>query len=138
MRAVIYLIFNEGYTASSGSNLVRRDLCAEAIRLGRLLNQLLPDEAESLGLLALMLLHDSRRDARIVNGDLVTLEDQDRSLWDRRAIAEGLQLVEKALRMGRAAPINCRRPSPPCTRGQARRKRPTGARSPRSIGCCWK
>ena len=104
VRAVIYLIFNEGYTASSGSNLVRRDLCAEAIRLGRLLNQLLPDEAESLGLLALMLLHDSRRDARIVNGDLVTLEDQDRTLWDRRAIAEGLQLVEKALRMGRAGP----------------------------------
>jgi RNA polymerase sigma-70 factor (ECF subfamily) len=104
VRAVIYLIFNEGYTASSGTDLVRRDLCAEAIRLGRVLNELLPRESESIGLLALMLLHDSRRDARIVNGELVTLEDQDRSLWDRCASAEGLQLVETALRMGRVGP----------------------------------
>jgi RNA polymerase sigma-70 factor (ECF subfamily) len=101
VQAVIYLIFNEGYTATSGNDLVRRDLCAEAIRLGRVLNELIPDDAESLGLLALMLLHDSRRDARIVHGELMTLEDQDRLLWDRGAIAEGLIAVENALKMGR-------------------------------------
>ena len=101
VQAVIYLIFNEGYAATSGQALVRRDLCAEAIRLGRVLSELVPDEAESVALLALMLLHDSRRDARIVNGELVTLEEQDRSLWDGPAIAEGLALVEKALKMGR-------------------------------------
>jgi len=104
VRAVIYLIFNEGYAATAGSDLVRRDLCAEAIRLGRVLHELAPDDAESIGLLALMLLHDSRRDTRIVNGDLKTLEEQDRSLWDGRAISEGLQLVEEALAMGRAGP----------------------------------
>jgi len=104
VQAVIYLIFNEGYAATSGSDLVRRDLCAEAIRLGRVLNELLPGEPESVGLLALMLLQDSRRDARIVNGELVTLEEQDRSLWDRGAASEGLMLVEKALNMGRAGP----------------------------------
>ena len=104
VRAVIYLIFNEGYAATSGSELVRRDLCAEAIRLGRVLCELRSDEPESVGLLALMLLHDSRRDARIVDGELVTLEEQDRSLWDRSAISEGLLLVEKALHMGRVGP----------------------------------
>jgi RNA polymerase sigma-70 factor (ECF subfamily) len=104
VQAVIYLIFNEGYLTTSGSELVRRDLCAEAIRLGRVLIELLPQDAESLGLLALMLLHDSRRDARIVNGELVTLEEQDRSLWDGRAISEGAALVERALSMGRAGP----------------------------------
>ena len=101
MQAVIYLIFNEGYAATAGRELVRRDLCAEAIRLGRVLCELLPREAENIGLLALMLLHDSRRDARMVEGALVTLEEQDRSLWDRGAIAEGLVLVENALGMGR-------------------------------------
>src|SRR5690348_14864356 len=104
VRAVIYLIFNEGYAATSGSELVRRDLCAEAIRLGRVLCELRSDEPESVGLLALMLLHDSRRDARILHGELVALEEQDRSLWDRSAIAEGLLLVEKALHMGRVGP----------------------------------
>ena len=104
VQAVIYLLFNEGYTATSGTDLVRRDLCAEAIRLGRVLNELIPEDAESLGLLALMLLHDSRRDARIVHGELITLEEQDRSLWDRSAIAEGLISVEKALKMGRTGP----------------------------------
>jgi RNA polymerase sigma-70 factor (ECF subfamily) len=104
VQAVIYLIFNEGYTATSGNDLVRRDLCAEAIRLGRVLSELIPEDAESLGLLALMLLHDSRRDARIVHGELITLEEQDRSLWDRSAIAEGLLSVEKALKMGRPGP----------------------------------
>jgi RNA polymerase sigma-70 factor (ECF subfamily) len=104
VRAVVYLIFNEGYTATSGTELVRSNLCSEAIRLGRVLGELLPQEAENLGLLALMLLQDSRREARVRGGELVTLEDQDRSLWDRRAISEGVVLVEKALRMGPAGP----------------------------------
>jgi len=100
VQAVIYLIFNEGYAASTGNTLVRHDLCAEAIRLGRVLCELLPRDAESLGLLALMLLQHSRRDARVIDGELVTLEDQDRSRWDRDAIAEGLLLVERALTLG--------------------------------------
>jgi RNA polymerase sigma-70 factor (ECF subfamily) len=102
VQAVIYLIFNEGYTSTAGENLVRNDLCAEAIRLGRLLTQLSPDGPENLGLLALMLLQDSRRNARSNRqGELVTLEEQDRSLWDQLEITEGLQLVERALRNGR-------------------------------------
>jgi len=100
VQVVIYLIFNEGYAASTGNALVRHDLCGEAIRLGRLLCELLPRDAESLGLLALMLLQHSRRDARVIDGELVTLEDQDRSRWDRDAIAEGLLLVERALTLG--------------------------------------
>ncbi|HSF09083.1 MAG TPA: RNA polymerase sigma factor [Nitrospirales bacterium] len=93
---VIYLVFNEGYSASSGESLTRHDLSAEAIRLGRLLMELLPDP-EAMGLLALMLLHDSRRAARISRtGDLILLEDQDRSLWNRDQIAEGIALVGKA------------------------------------------
>jgi RNA polymerase sigma-70 factor, ECF subfamily len=97
VQAVVYLIFNEGYSATSGDRLIRTDLCAESIRLGRVLSELLPDEAENLGLLALMLLHNSRRHARTNEHDeLVTLEDQDRSLWDRQEIEEGLQLVKKA------------------------------------------
>ena len=103
VQAVIYLIFNEGYSATSGNDLLRRDLCAEAIRLGRVLNELIPD-AENLGLLALMLLHDSRRDARIVHGELITMEEQDRSLWDRAAISEGLILIERALKQGPVGP----------------------------------
>jgi len=94
---VIYLVFNEGYTASSGATLMRHDLSAEAIRLGRLLVELLP-EPEAQGLLALMLLHESRRAARTTaSGELVLLDDQDRSLWDRKQIAEGVRLVEQAL-----------------------------------------
>ena len=104
VQAVSYLIFNEGYTASSGSDLVRNDLCAEAIRLGRLLCELLPRQAENMGLLALMVLQHSRRDARVINGELVTLEEQDRSLWDQGAISEGLTLVEKALCLGPLGP----------------------------------
>lgn len=101
---VIYLVFNEGYSASSGEDLVRADLSREAIRLGRLLNQLLPDP-EVQGLLALMLLNESRRDARTDDaGDLILLEDQDRQLWDRRMIAEGVELVESALRSRRFGP----------------------------------
>ena len=102
VRAVIYLIFNEGYAASTGQSLIRNDLCAEAIRLGRVLCELLPDEAENLGLLALMLLQDSRRDARVnKQGELVTLEDQDRSLWNAAEIEEGVELVQTALRLRR-------------------------------------
>ncbi len=94
---VIYLVFNEGYSASVGESVTRHDLSGEAIRLGRLLMELLP-QPEVVGLLALMLLHESRRSARVsANGDIVLLEDQDRSLWDRDLIAEGLSLSKQAL-----------------------------------------
>lgn len=99
--AVIYLIFTEGYAASSGDRIVRRELCDEAVRLARLLVALMPDESEAYGLLALMLLHHSRRTARVdADGDIVLLEDQDRSRWDRPMIEEGLRLVQYALRRG--------------------------------------
>ncbi len=102
VQAVIYLIFNEGYSATAGDSLIRKDLCAESIRLGRVLCTLMPNEPENLGLLALMLLQDSHRDARInQQGDLVTLEEQDRSLWVSAEIEEGLMLVHKALRLRR-------------------------------------
>ena len=102
---VIYLIFNEGYSASFGSELVRRPLCAEATRLGRVLYELMPDEPEVIGLLALMLLQDSRRDARVgPRGELIVLEEQNRELWDREQIVEGQSLLERALRMGRPRP----------------------------------
>ena len=98
---VVYLVFNEGYTASFGEQLVRHELCDQAIRLGRMLVELLPDQPEAKGLLALMLLHDSRRASRLDEaGDIVLLEDQDRSRWDRAQIAEGIGLVEAALREG--------------------------------------
>jgi len=102
VQAVIYLIFNEGYSATAGDTLIRKDLCAEAIRLGRVLCELMPTEPENLGLLALLLLQDSRRDARSdEHGEFVTLDEQDRSLWDHSEIAEGVRLVEAALRLGR-------------------------------------
>ncbi|MGH9354206.1 MAG: RNA polymerase sigma factor [Terriglobia bacterium] len=105
VQAVIYLIFNEGYTASGGDNLVRRELCSEAIRLGRTLCTLMPQEGENLGLLVLMLLHDSRRNARVNSqGELVPLEEQDRSIWDHDQIREGLELAERALRLGGNGP----------------------------------
>lgn len=103
---VIYLVFNEGYLSADGSTLMRTELCDEAIRLGRLLLSLMPDEPEARGLLALMLLNDSRRYARTdARGELQTLEDQDRSLWDRDEIDEGLAFVEGSLRLRRPGPF---------------------------------
>ncbi|MGO8960803.1 MAG: RNA polymerase sigma factor [Streptosporangiaceae bacterium] len=103
--AVLYLLFNEGYSASAGQDLLRPGLTAEAIRLGRLLASLMPDEPEAAGLLALMLLQDARRAARIDDtGELVSLEDQDRSRWDQTEISEGRALLEAALRRQRAGP----------------------------------
>ena len=101
---VIYLVFNEGYSASTGNAVTRHDLSAEAIRLGRLLVELLP-ESEAMGLLALMLLHDSRRHARMsADGDLILLDEQDRSLWDRQLIAEGSELITRSLSSRRFGP----------------------------------
>ena len=98
---VLYLIFNEGYNASAGEALIRRELTGEAIRLGRILVDLMPDEPEAIGLLALMLLHDARREARVgEDGELILLDDQDRSRWDGARIAEGEALLDRALRMG--------------------------------------
>jgi RNA polymerase sigma-70 factor (ECF subfamily) len=109
--AVLYLIFNEGYTSTSGDALIRQDLCAEAVRLTRVLVALiasepeLPDEPEALGLLGLMLLHSSRRAARVdAAGDLVLLEDQDRTLWNWAEIVEGIELLDRALAMHRPGP----------------------------------
>ena len=124
--AVIYLIFNEGYAASSGERLVREDLCAEAIRLGRLLAELMPDEPEVMGLLALMLLISARRASRTTpDGDLVRLAEQDRSLWDRSLIAEGQALVRRCLRLGPARAVpdpggDQRRPQRRAERGRDR------------------
>jgi RNA polymerase sigma-70 factor (ECF subfamily) len=103
--AVLYLVFNEGYTATAGPEHVREELCDEAIRLGKLLAVLMPDEPEVLGLLALLLLQDSRRAARVdADGELVLLEDQDRSLWNRGRIEEGLRVLERAASLGHAGP----------------------------------
>jgi RNA polymerase sigma-70 factor (ECF subfamily) len=103
---VLYLVFNEGYGATAGDRLIRRELSAEAIRLARVLLDLMPDEPEAIGLLALMLLHDARREARTgPAGELVLLEDQDRGRWDRARIDEGRALLERALRMRRVGPM---------------------------------
>src|SRR5512145_435696 len=103
--AVLYLVFNEGYAATAGAEHVRADLCDEAIRLGKLLAVLMPDEPEVLGLLALMLLQDSRRAARLQpNGDIVLLEDQDRSLWDAARIEEGLRVLDRAVSLRSPGP----------------------------------
>lgn len=120
--AVLYLIFNEGYSASTGTNVLRSELSSEAIRLGRVLGQLMPDEPEVLGLLALMLLHDSRRAARVgPEGEVVLLEDQDRTQWDHRQIREGTALLDQALARRRTGPyqvqaaiaaVHCQAPSP--------------------------
>jgi RNA polymerase sigma-70 factor, ECF subfamily len=103
--AVVYLVFNEGYSATSGDALVRTDLCVEAIRLARILVELMPDESEALGLLALLLLSESRRSARVgADGSLVLLSEQDRSLWDRTLVAEGQVLVRACLRRNTPGP----------------------------------
>ena len=138
---VVYLVFNEGYAATAGESLVRRDLCAEAIRLGRMLVSLLPDRQEPHALLALMLLHDARRDARVgPGGELVLLEDQNRGAWDRQKIAEGVALVESALRSPRRrvpgalwvqaaiAAIHAE--------SRSASRRPTGGRFRFSTACC--
>ena len=102
---VIYLIFNEGYSASEGEALQRHELSTEALRLGKLLSILMPKEAETWGLTALMFLHDSRREARVgKTGELVTLEEQDRSLWNRNQIVEGLSCLDRAMRLGAPGP----------------------------------
>jgi len=102
---VVYLVFNEGYAATAGDALIRHELCREAIRIGRLVERLMPDRAEPVALVALMLLHDARRDTRIDGaGELVLLEEQDRARWDRAEIAEGLERVERALRLGGPTP----------------------------------
>jgi RNA polymerase sigma-70 factor (ECF subfamily) len=103
--AVVYLVFNEGYSASAGDRLVREDLCAEAIRLGRVLACLMPDDAETAGLLALMLIHDGRRAARVADdGSYIALPDQDRARWDVARIAEGKAILDRALRLRRPGP----------------------------------
>ena len=133
---VIYLVFNEGYLATSGADLTRPDLSGEAIRLGRLLVGLLP-EPEAIGLLALMLLQDSRRAARSSpTGDLVLLDDQDRSLWNRGQIAEGTALVRRAL-AGAGGRRLCAAGGDRggACRGAGRRPRPTGPRSSASTTC---
>ena len=122
--AVLYLVFNEGYTASAGDELTRADLCAEAIRLARLLAELMPDEPEVIGLLALLLLTESRRAARTApDGSLVLLPDQDRSRWDRELIAEGQTLVRACLRRNQPGAV-------PDPGGHQRRpqRRPDGRR----------
>jgi RNA polymerase sigma-70 factor (ECF subfamily) len=101
---VVYLVFTEGHSATRGDAAVRVDLCEEAIRLARLLARLMPDAAEALGLLALLLLTDARRAARLAGGELVALEDQDRSCWDARRIAEGVAVLERALALARPGP----------------------------------
>ena len=138
--AVVYLIFNEGYAASSGDGLVRDDLCAEAIRLGRLLAELMPDEPEVLGLLALMLLTEARRPARTTaDGDLVLLADQDRRRWDRALIAEGQDLVRQLPAAQPARPV----PDPGRDQRRAQRRRHRGgdrlaADRRSSTTSCWR
>jgi len=119
--AVLYLLFNEGYSATAGAGTLRPDLCADAIQLARLLARLMPDEPEALGLLALMLLQDSRRGARVdACGDLVTLEDQDRARWDGARIAEGKDALQAALHHGRPGPYQLQAAIAACHAGAVR------------------
>ena len=125
VMAVIYLVFNAGYAGSTGAQPIHRELCAEALRLGRILAEAMAGFPEAAALLALMLLHDARHDARTdAHGDLVLLEDQDRRLWDRGAIVEGARLLERSLRGGAGGPyllqaaiaaLHCQAPSPAAT-----------------------
>ena len=118
--AVLYLLFNEGYAASAGADLVRRNLCGEAIRLARTLAALMPDKPEAGGLLALMLLHDVRRGTRVdETGQLVTLEDQDRARWDTDEIAEGIAVLDRALRHGQPGPYQIQAAIAACHAGAA-------------------
>ena len=133
---VVYLVFNEGYAATAADEPVRRELCSEAVRLARLLADLAPDDPEAIGLLALLLLQDSRRAARVDRaGRLVPLADQDRTLWDAAQAAEGAALVERALATVPWARSSSRRPWPPSTPRHRTPSRPTGPRSTRSTGC---
>ncbi len=127
---MLYLIFNEGYTASSGTDLHRADLAREAIRLTRMVRRQLPDDGELAGLLALMLLTDSRRAARTgPGGDLIPLDEQDRARWDREQIAEGTALVTQALAASALGPYQLQAArSPPYTRRLLARRAPTGPR----------
>src|SRR5580700_10693153 len=127
---VVYLIFNEGYTTSSGPDLARTDLSGEAIRLARAIHTAAPEEPEAAGLLALMLLTEARRPARTgPGGELVPLAEQDRTSWDRRLIDEGVALAFLGMTRGPTATIRSRRPSPRCTTRRPRRPIPTGPRS---------
>jgi len=128
VQAVIYLVFNEGYLATIGDDPVRRGLCAGALRLGRALCELLPNEPESLGLLALMLLQDSRRMARVRNQQLVTLEEQDRSLWDQGRLQKASTSSKLLCDAGRLVDINCRPRLLPCMRRQKHLTTQIGAR----------
>lgn len=137
---VIYLVFNEGYSASTGTSLTRADLSGEAIRVGRLLVELLPDP-EALGLLALMLLHDSRRQARTsASGELVRLDEQDRALWDRGLIVEGSAWSSGPWPAAVSGPTPCRRPSSRCTPRRRAPRTPTGHGSSPSTTryCAWR
>ena len=134
--AVIYLVFNEGYYASSGQSLTRGELSGEAIRLGRLLVELLPDP-EAMGLLGLMLLQESRRLARsTADGDIVLLEDQDRTQWDAQLIAEGRSWVARAWQQGQFALTRCRRPLRRSMLARSPRPRPTGRKLQRCTTRC--
>jgi predicted RNA polymerase sigma factor len=133
---VLYLIFNEGYATSSGRAHQRVDLSSEAIRLARAAHELVPESSEASGLLALMLLTDARRAARSgPDGEIVPLDEQDRSLWSKEAIAEGVQLVTEAMMRGRRARISCRPPLRRCTTKRRAPKTRTGRGSSRSTAC---
>ncbi|MFP5355089.1 MAG: RNA polymerase sigma factor [Gemmatimonadota bacterium] len=134
---VLYLIFNEGYTSSSGPSLQRLDLSSEAIRLARALHRLLPNDGEVAGLLALMLLTDARRAARAgAYGELIPLDEQDRTRWDAALIAEGWRWCRGRCGVGAWAPISFKRRLPPCTTRRRAPRRPTGRRSWRCTPCC--